>query len=136
MGVFSATGWTSTLCSASPTQICPSCTVTCNCIERAASAASAWVIGGSTANIPLGDGEFWQKALLYHLGPRYRSAEGLEKGAFRGVLFTSKDAKPYSYLVAVRVQGRLLHVFEAFFPGPEALTRRRPPARRPAPRPS
>ena len=40
------------------------------------------------------------------------------------MLFTSKDARPYSYLVAVRVQGKLLTVFEAFFPDPEALGRR------------
>jgi hypothetical protein len=77
-----------------------------------------------TRNAPRGDGEFWQKALLHHLGPRYRKAEALEEGAFRGVLFTSKDARPYAYLVAVRAKGKRLDVFEAFFPDPEALQRR------------
>jgi hypothetical protein len=91
---------------------------------RAESPEGTRVRIGTTANAPRGDEGFWQKALLYHLGPRYRSAEALEQGAFRGVLFTSKDTKPYSYLVAVRVQGELLYVFEAFFPDPEALSRR------------
>jgi hypothetical protein len=91
---------------------------------RAESPEGTRVRIGTTANAPRGDEGFWQKALLYHLGPRYRSAQALEQGAFRGALFTSKDAKPYSYLVAVRVQGGLLYVFEAFFPDPEALSRR------------
>ena len=46
-------------------------------------------------------------------------AEPLESGAFRGVLFTSKDSKPYAYLVAVRVQQKKLIVLEAFFPDEE-----------------
>jgi hypothetical protein len=93
---------------------------------RAESPEGTRVRVGTTANTPRGDEGFWQKALLYHLGPRYRKAEALEQGAFRGALFTSKDARPYSYLVAVRAQGKLLYVFEAFFPDPEALERRLP----------
>ncbi len=93
---------------------------------RAESPEGTRVRIGTTANAPRGDEGFWQKALLYHLGPRYRKAEAVEQGAFRGALFTSKDAKPYSYLVAVRVQGKLLYVFEAFFPDAEALDRRLP----------
>lgn len=91
---------------------------------RAESPEGTRVRLGTTANSPRADEEFWQKALLFHLGPRYRRAEALEQGDFRGVLFTSKDARPYSYLVAVRVQEELLYVFEAFFPDPEALGRR------------
>jgi hypothetical protein len=91
---------------------------------RAESPEGTRVRLGATANTPRGDEAFWQKALLHHLGPRYRGAEALEQGAFRAVLFTSKDARPYSYLVAVRVQGELLTVLEAFFPDPQALSRR------------
>jgi hypothetical protein len=96
---------------------------------RAESPEGTRVRLGSTANTPRGDESFWQRALLYHLGPRYRKAEALEQGAFRGVLFTSKDARPYSYLVAVRAQGEQLQVFEAFFPDAEALDRRLPTVR-------
>jgi hypothetical protein len=89
---------------------------------RAESPEGTRVRAGTTSNSPRADEEFWQKALLFHLGPRYRRAEALEQGEFRGAV-TSKDARPYS-LVAVRVQGELLYVFEAFFPDPEALGRR------------
>jgi predicted small lipoprotein YifL len=75
---------------------------------------------GTTPNRPRGDAAFWQKALAFHLGPQFRRAEELEAGAFRAVLLTSKDSKPYSYLVAVAVRGKRLTVAEAFFPGQEA----------------
>ena len=83
---------------------------------RAESPEGTRVRLGGTRNTPQGDAAFWQKALIFHLGPRYRMAEPLESGAFRGVLFTSKDSKPYAYLVAVRVQQKKLIVLEAFFP--------------------
>ena len=40
------------------------------------------------------------------------------------MLFTSKDSKPYAYLVAVLVKKKELVVLEAFFPDEEALARR------------
>jgi hypothetical protein len=92
---------------------------------RAESPEGTRVRLGTTPNRPKGDAVFWQKALAFHLGPQYRQAEPLEAGAFRAVLFTSKDSKPYSYLVAVAVRGRQLIVGEAFFPDPEAANRRR-----------
>jgi hypothetical protein len=91
---------------------------------RAESPEGTRVRLGSTRNSPRGGEDFWQKALLYHLGPRYRKAEAVQEGAFRGVLFTSKDSRPYAYLVAVRARGKRLDVFEAFFPDPEACERR------------
>jgi hypothetical protein len=79
---------------------------------------------GTTPNRPKGDAAFWQKALAFHLGPQYRKAEPMEAGAFRAVLLTSKDSKPYSYLVAVAVQGKRLVVGEAFFPDQTAMGKR------------
>jgi hypothetical protein len=91
---------------------------------RAESPEGTRVRLGGTRNTPRGAEAFWQKALLFHLGPQYRKAEPLESGAFRGVLFTSKDSKPYAYLVAVRMWKRKLIVLEAFFPDDEALAKR------------
>ncbi len=87
---------------------------------RAESPEGTRVRLGTTPNRPKGDQTFWQKALAFHLGPQFRRAEELEAGAFRAVLFTSKDSKPYSYLVAVAVRGKRLAVAEAFFPDREA----------------
>jgi len=87
---------------------------------RAESPEGTRVRLGATPNRPRGDAAFWQKALAFHLGPQFRRAEELEAGAFRAVLLTSKDSKPYSYLVAVAVRGKRLAVAEAFFPDQEA----------------
>lgn len=74
---------------------------------------------GSISNSPTGDAEFWQKALIYHLGSLYRTAEIKEIPASKEellcTLFTSKDPKPYYYLVGVAVKGDYLYVVEAFF---------------------
>ncbi len=91
---------------------------------RAESPEGTRVRLGTTPNRPRGDAAFWQKALVFHLGPQFRRAEELESGEFRAVLLTSKDSKPYSYLVAVAVQGKRLVVAEAFFPGQEAAEMR------------
>jgi len=79
---------------------------------------------GGPRHSPRGDEAFWQKALAHHLGRGYRKAEPLDSGDFRGVLYTSKDSKPYSYLVAVRVWRKQLLVLEAFFPDAAALEKR------------
>jgi hypothetical protein len=76
------------------------------------------------ANDPRGDTEFWHKALLHHLGPRYRAAEAIRAGAFRGALFASKDPRPFFYLVALRAREGEIAVVEAFFPDQAARERR------------
>jgi len=74
----------------------------------------------SRENAPKGDALFWQKALLHHLRPFYRTAEAVEGAAgtsgFRGAVFTSKDREPYTYLGAVWISGNSIVVAEAFFP--------------------
>ena len=91
---------------------------------RAESPEGTRVRLGSTLNLPKGDGAFWQKALAHHLGPLYRSSEPIGAGPFRGALFTSKDSKPYFYLVGVSVKEKSLYVLEAFFPDQEARQKR------------
>ena len=80
---------------------------------------------GATLNQPEGDSEFWQKALHYHLGKYYRRAEVLELNQLRAVLFTSKDRKPFHYLVGVIADRKYINVVEVFFPHDEALNERR-----------
>jgi hypothetical protein len=91
---------------------------------RAESPEGTRVRIGSLRNRPAGDELFWQKALVHHLGPRFRESELLEAGPFRAVIFTSKDTKPFSYLVAVTVKRKHLYVLEAFFPDSEARGKR------------
>jgi hypothetical protein len=78
---------------------------------------------GGRENLPAGDAEFWADALAFHLAPFYSSVSRQSAGAFRGVLFESKDRDPYYYLVAVANRGDELLVAEAFFPDAAALDR-------------
>ena len=80
---------------------------------------------GAVPNEPRGDTEFWAEALHYHLGDYYRTAERARYGGFRAVLFESKDAKAFYYMVAVQVRGDSIIVAEVFFPDRDALDRRR-----------
>jgi hypothetical protein len=91
---------------------------------RAESPEGTRVRVGTTANEPRGDGAFWSNALTHHLAPLYRTVEAVSLGQLEGVLLTSKDREPFSFLVAVKAEGRRLHVVEVFFPDPAALRTR------------
>jgi hypothetical protein len=71
-------------------------------------------------NDPVGDGEFWQKALLFHLKDFYKSGEEIVTNfgtsTVSGVLWTSKDINPFQYFTGVFVQGKELHIIEIFSP--------------------
>ena len=96
---------------------------------RAESPEGTRVRIGGTRNEPEGDGTFWQRALVYHLSPLYRSAEEMDIGPFSGVLFESKDAEPFYYYVGVSAdsresgQGRIT-VLELFFPDDDTRVKR------------
>ena len=97
---------------------------------RAETAEGTRVRIGAAANNPKGDTAFWRRALAYHLSPYYRETQVLDLGRFQAVLFTSKDVKPYTYLVAVAAEKEQaaadeIIVVEAFFPAAEALEARR-----------
>ena len=92
---------------------------------RAESPEGTRVRIGTTRNRPRGDARFWQEALVHALSPLYRSGDRMELGPATGVLLTSKEREPFSYLIAVVPRGRKLHVVEVFYPSPAALERRR-----------
>jgi hypothetical protein len=92
---------------------------------RAESASGIRVRVGTTQNIPEGNNEFWQSALVYHLAPYYRSAEKLEAGPISTVVFTSKDAEAFFYLVGVYVEKKRIYVVEIFFPDEESMKKNR-----------
>jgi hypothetical protein len=91
---------------------------------RAESAEGIRVRLGEAKNEPRGDSAFWQKAIAYHLSPFFESSEQLDIGSFKAILFISKDASPFSYLVGVlsSTEETLLpevSVVEVFFPDQE-----------------
>lgn len=74
-------------------------------------------------NDPLGDDAFWQNALLFHLKDYYLTAEPrvlkIGEDELLAVDFLSKDRDPYRYLVAVKTNGKKLHLVEIFQPDGE-----------------
>lgn len=92
-------------------------------VLRAEAADGTRIRLGTVKNDPRGDSLFWQRALSYHLGPRYRKAETIDLDPVSLVLFTSKKTDPYYYLVgAMPLQEEpTLVVFEAYFPDEQAL---------------
>jgi len=78
------------------------------------------IVVSTVPNSPRGDAMFWQRALVYHLGPFY--AELTEKALsfgdreLLGVELVSKDRKPFKYFVGVIADGRNLYVVEIFSP--------------------
>lgn len=92
---------------------------------RAEAADGTSIRIGTTPNDPRGDSAFWQQALLVHLKPRYQKAEAIDSGPLKAVLFTSRDRKPFLYLVAglpLKDAGSLV-VFEVYFPDEAARAR-------------
>ncbi len=89
-------------------------------IYRAETAKGARMRIGTIDNKPEGDDKFWQKALSFHLQYYYSNTELFEykdeNVNYKGVIFTSKDRKPYYYVVIPIVRSKKLHVFELFFP--------------------
>jgi len=92
-------------------------------IYAAEDARGTSITVSTVENTPRGDGAFWQKALLHHLGDYYAAAEGrsLRFGdkELPGVEFLSKDREPFRYFAGVVVDGKRLHVVEIFSPDGE-----------------
>lgn len=79
---------------------------------------------GAVPNEPHGDGQFWERALEYHLGPFYLRVKTIESGPFSGVLLESMDRQPYHYAVVVAVHREELVVAEIFYPSTATLEAR------------
>ncbi|MBN2444695.1 MAG: hypothetical protein JXJ04_25290, partial [Spirochaetales bacterium] len=75
----------------------------------------------STRNSPAGDVFFWQKAVDYHLSRFYKESQLMDLGKFKAVQFTSKDAKPFYYLVGVLIKDKYIFVCEVLFPNQAAF---------------
>ena len=74
----------------------------------------------STKNRPMGDADFWQKAVEYHLARFYKKTQFLDLGSFKAIEFKSKDADPFYYLVGMFVNGKTIFICEVLFPNQAA----------------
>ncbi len=77
----------------------------------------AFIRVGKTDNEPLGDGEFWQKALSRGIELKnYEIVSSSQKGSLYYSVFRFRGHHPESFLVALKVQEKEIFILEAFFP--------------------
>lgn len=67
-------------------------------------------------NTPRGDAAFWLDALATRLGRDFATVERLEVGGWRVLRLVDRSDEPYTWWVAVRVDGDRLLLVQAFFP--------------------
>ena len=71
---------------------------------------------GSVKNIPEGDTDFWQKALIYYLSRFYSKSEKADCGEVKGAVFHSKGNSRYLFFTGTYTKGPLLYVIEIYYP--------------------
>ena len=76
-----------------------------------------------TENTPEGDAAFWLEAMKGRLGRDFARADAEVIGGFKVLRLVDRTEQPYTWMVAVRVEGRWLHVVQVFTPTPEATGR-------------
>lgn len=75
-------------------------------------------------NEPAGDAAFWARALTWELQGRGDEAlESDQTGAVAWQVWRARDPKPWTWILAVRVVGDEVWVFDAFLPDPAAWER-------------
>ena len=76
---------------------------------------------GTVRNVPEGDTEFWQKALLNYMSRFYSRSDSIDIGNIRGVLFYQESRLKYRYFAGTSIKGPLLYIIEVFYPDEEKL---------------
>ncbi len=76
-------------------------------------------------NTPVGDAAFWLDAIEGRLSRDFGDATQSTMGDWQVLRLEDRSDAPYAWWVAVRVQGRKLHVTQAFFPDLEQEARYR-----------
>lgn len=93
-------------------------------IYRAENWDGAQIRISTVENDPVGDGEFWKKALLFHLDDFYDTAVEMTipfgETSVYGVLWTSRDRDPFQYFTGVSVDKKNLQLIEIFSPVSDA----------------
>lgn len=74
-------------------------------------------------NEPQGDAAFWLSALEGRLARDFGAAETETVGGWQVLRLTDKGDDPYTWLLAVRVEGSWLHLVQVMTPSPDATER-------------
>jgi hypothetical protein len=92
----------------------------------AESADGARIWSHRLENEPDGDAAWWQAAMIQRLGPEFAAAERGEVGAWRTLRLVDRGSAPYTWLIAVRVDGDRLDLVQVYYPSAAAEARHGP----------
>jgi hypothetical protein len=90
-------------------------------VAEAPDGARIWT--HSVKNRPLGDAAFWQAAVQGRLGRDFASVQRSVAGDFQVLTLVDRGEDPYTWIVAVRVQGARLEIVQAYLPDPAQAAR-------------
>lgn len=74
-------------------------------------------------NEPAGDAAFWLAALEERLAGDFATAERVEVGGLPGLRLVDRSDEPYTWVIALRTEGRHLHLVQVYYPGAEQEAR-------------
>lgn len=83
-------------------------------VAESADGTRAW--SHRVENTPRGDAAFWLDALATRLGRDFATVERLEVGGWRLLRLVDRSEEPYTWWIAVRVDGDRLLLVQALFP--------------------
>jgi len=90
-------------------------------VAEAPDGARIW--SHSVKNRPLGDAAFWLAAMEGRLGRDFASVQRSVAGDFQVLTLVDRGDEPYTWMVAVRVQGARLEIVQAYLPDPAQAAR-------------
>lgn len=90
-------------------------------VAEAPDGARIW--SHSVKNRPLGDAAFWLAAMEGRLGRDFASVQRSVAGDFHVLTLVDRGDEPYTWMVAVRVQGARLEIVQAYLPDPAQAVR-------------
>ena len=76
-------------------------------------------------NQPQGSASFWLEAVKERIGEEFASAEEGKVGEYLTLRLVAPSEEPYTYTLALRVEGDELHLVEIYYPTAEAEQRHR-----------
>jgi hypothetical protein len=78
-------------------------------------------------NQPRGDAGFWQEALLLRLAGGFGASDTADVGGWKTLRLVSAEPRAWTWLLAVRIEGKRIHLAQSFCPD-SSLDRRMRPA--------
>ncbi len=93
-------------------------------VAESADGARVWT--HKLLNEPAGDADFWLAAVEERLGQDFATAERTTLGGLPALRLVDRSDEPYTWVIAVRPQGKHLHLVQVHYPSAEHEARHAP----------